>query len=46
MSQIVIDATTGKVLYSKNAEERHFLQMITKIMSLIVALEHSNLDMW
>jgi len=41
---IVIDAATGKVLYSKNAEERHYPASTTKIMSLIVALEHSNLD--
>jgi D-alanyl-D-alanine carboxypeptidase (penicillin-binding protein 5/6) len=41
---IVMDATTGKVLYSKNAEERHFPASTTKMMSLIVALEHGNLD--
>jgi len=41
---IVIDAATGKVLYSKNAEERHYPASTTKIMSLIVALEHGNLD--
>ena len=41
---IVMDAATGKVLYSKNAEEQHFPASTTKIMSLIVALEHGNLD--
>ena len=41
---IVIDAATGKVLYSKNAEEHHYPASTTKIMSLIVALEHGNLD--
>jgi len=43
-SAIVIDAATGKVLYSKNAEERRYPASTTKIMSLIVALEHGNLD--
>ena len=41
---IVIDAATGKVLYSKNAEEHHYPASTTKMMSLIVALEHGNLD--
>lgn len=43
-SAIVLDAATGKVLYSRNAEERRYPASTTKIMSLIVALEHSNLD--
>lgn len=43
-SAIVIDAATGKVLYSKNADERRYPASTTKIMSLIVALEHGNLD--
>jgi len=43
-SAIVMDTTTGKVLYSKNAEERRFPASTTKMMSLIVALEHGNLD--
>lgn len=41
---IVIDATTGKVLYSKNAEEQRYPASTTKMMSLIVALEHGDLD--
>jgi len=41
---IVIDAVTGKVLYSKNAEEKRYPASTTKMMSLIVALEHGNLD--
>ena len=41
---IVIDATTGKVLYSKNAEETRYPASTTKIMSLIVALENGKLD--
>jgi D-alanyl-D-alanine carboxypeptidase (penicillin-binding protein 5/6) len=43
-SAIVMDATTGKVLYSKEAEERRYPASTTKMMSLIVALEHGNLD--
>lgn len=41
---IVIEATTGKVLYEKNAEEKRYPASTTKIMTLIVALEHGNLD--
>ncbi|WP_378955530.1 D-alanyl-D-alanine carboxypeptidase family protein [Pelosinus sp. sgz500959] len=43
-SAILIDGITGKVLYSKNAEEKRYPASTTKIMSLIVALEHGNLD--
>lgn len=41
---IVIDAMTGKVIYSKNAEEQRYPASTTKLMSLIVALEHGNLN--
>jgi D-alanyl-D-alanine carboxypeptidase (penicillin-binding protein 5/6) len=43
-SAIVMDAATGKVLYSKDAEEQRYPASTTKMMSLIVALEHGNLD--
>lgn len=43
-SAIVIDATTGKVLYSKNSEELRYPASTTKMMSLIVALENGRLD--
>jgi len=43
-SAIVIEAATGKVLYSKNAEELRYPASTTKMMSLIVALEDGNLD--
>ncbi|SFL80742.1 D-alanyl-D-alanine carboxypeptidase family protein [Pelosinus propionicus] len=43
-SAIVMDAATGKVIYSKAAEERRYPASTTKMMSLIVALEHGNLD--
>lgn len=41
---IIMEARTGKVLYSKNAEERKYPASTTKMMSLIVALEHGNLN--
>jgi D-alanyl-D-alanine carboxypeptidase (penicillin-binding protein 5/6) len=41
---IVMDAATGKVLFSKNAEERMYPASTTKIMTLIIALERGNLD--
>lgn len=43
-SAIVIEANTGKVLYSKDSEQRRYPASTTKIMTLIVALEHGNLD--
>lgn len=43
-SAIVMDAATGKVIYSKNADERRYPASTTKMMSLIVALEHGNLN--
>lgn len=43
-SAIVIEASTGKILFEKNAEERRYPASTTKIMTLIVALEHGNLD--
>lgn len=43
-SAIVMEATTGKILYSKNAEEKKYPASTTKMMSLIVALEYGNLE--
>lgn len=43
-SAIIIEAMTGKVLYAKNAEERRYPASTTKIMTLIVALEHGKTD--
>lgn len=43
-SAIVVEASTGKVLYEKNAEERRYPASTTKIMTLITALEYGNLD--
>jgi len=43
-SAIVMDARTGRILYERNAEERRYPASTTKMMTLIVALEHGNLD--
>ncbi|MDF2929889.1 MAG: dacB 2 [Anaerospora sp.] len=43
-SAIVIEASTGKVLYAKNADERRYPASTTKIMTLITALEHGNIE--
>lgn len=43
-SAIVMDAKTGKVLYEKSAQERRYPASTTKMMTLIVALEHGNLE--
>ncbi|MPM55616.1 D-alanyl-D-alanine carboxypeptidase DacB [bioreactor metagenome] len=43
-SAIVIEASTGKVLYAKDSEQRRYPASTTKIMTLIVALEHGNLE--
>lgn len=43
-SAILIEAATGKVLYNKDAETRRPPASTTKMMTLIVALEHGNLD--
>lgn len=36
---ILVDASSGRVLYEKNAEQRHLIASTTKIMTAIVALE-------
>ncbi|MBP2653536.1 MAG: dacB 1 [Firmicutes bacterium] len=43
-SAIVIEASTGKVLYAKNVNERMYPASTTKMMTLIVALEKGKLD--
>ena len=43
-SAIVMEATTGTVLYEKNAHEQHYPASITKIMTTMLALEHCQLD--
>lgn len=41
---ILMDATTGAVLYSKNADEELFPASITKLMCCLVAVENCRLD--
>lgn len=39
---ILIDAETGEILYSKNAEERMFPASITKVLTVYLACLHGN----
>lgn len=41
---VLMDAKSGRVLYSKNGEEQLPMASTTKIMTLIVTLERANLD--
>ena len=41
---IVMETATGKVLYSRNANERRYPASTTKIITLLTALEYGNLD--
>lgn len=41
---VVIDATTGVVLYNKNMNDKMYPASITKILTALVALENSSLD--
>jgi len=41
---IVMDANSGRILYSKNADQRKYIASTTKIMTAIVTLENGNLD--
>ena len=43
-SAVVMDAATGTVIYSRDMDARRYPASTTKIMTLIVALEHGNLD--
>lgn len=43
-SAIVIEATTGRVLYEKNAFEKLPMASTTKIMTAILTIENCNLD--
>ncbi len=43
-SAILMDATTGTVLYEKNADQRALIASTTKIMTALVALESASLD--
>ena len=41
---ILIESSTGKVIYSKNGEERNFPASTTKILTAIIAIESCSLD--
>lgn len=41
---IVMEATTGSILYAKNMDEKRFPASITKIMTTLLALENCNLQ--
>ncbi|MFV0636216.1 D-alanyl-D-alanine carboxypeptidase family protein [Mitsuokella sp. WILCCON 0060] len=43
-SAVVIDAASKQVIYARNKDDRRFPASTTKIMTLILALEHSNMD--
>ena len=43
-SAIVMEASTGTVLYEKNAHLQSYPASITKIMTILLAFENSNLD--
>jgi D-alanyl-D-alanine carboxypeptidase (penicillin-binding protein 5/6) len=40
----LIDAKTGKVLYEKNADDRHYPASTTKVMTGLLAVEHGKMD--
>lgn len=43
-SVILMEMSTGTVLYEKNADEQHYPASITKILTTLLALENSDLD--
>ncbi len=43
-SAILIDGKTGKVLYEKNADEKHYPASTTKVMTGLLAVEHGKMD--
>lgn len=43
-SAVLMDVDSGTVLYNKKGNKKHYPASITKIMTALVALEHSDLD--
>ncbi len=41
---VVIDYNTGRVLFEKNADQKHKMASLTKIMTSIILVENCNLD--
>ena len=46
LAAVLIDEPSGAVLYEKNAHDRLPPASLTKIVTLILALEHGGLDEW
>ena len=43
---ILMEQTTGRVLYEKCIDEQMYIASITKILTTIVAIENADLDVW
>lgn len=43
-SAILMDAITGKILYEKNSRTKQYPASITKLMTILLALEHGSLE--
>ncbi len=43
-SAVVMEASTGRILYEKNGNEQRAMASTTKIMTLLVALQYGDLD--
>lgn len=43
-SAILVEVSTGKVLYERNSNEKRYPASITKIMTAILVLENCNLN--
>lgn len=43
-SAIVMEASTGTILYEKNSLDQHYPASITKIMTTLIALENGNMN--
>lgn len=43
-SAVVMEASTGTILYSKNIDAQHYPASITKIMTVLLALENCEMD--
>ena len=41
---ILMDATTGEILYEKNSDKKEYPASITKIMTALLALESKKMD--
>ena len=43
---ILMEQSTGRVLYEKCPDDQMYIASITKILTTIVAIENANLDEW